>query len=171
VSECLNAVAQINNALFVAKVLGSTRIEFSAPPPFFVGDNIAGIDIVLQWSPIESVGSGLEGSFCYLQGLGLEPSPYQARFVSTFVRSMVAPELRAPNPKLLYTDLVLHFRAGDIFVGESRRWYGPPPLACHLKTVERESPSKVWLVFEDRLNPCIHATEDALHVRNVDFES
>ena len=40
--------------------------------------------------------------------------------------------------------------------------------AYYLSAVEREQPSRVWLVFEDRNNPCIDAVEGALRARGVD---
>ena len=67
-------------------------------------------------------------------------------------------------------DLVLHFRAGDIFrqTRPPHRGYGQPPLSYYLAAVEREQPARVWLVFEDRGNPCIDAAEAALRKRGVE---
>ena len=65
---------------------------------------------------------------------------------------------------------MLHVRAGDVF----RFWrpphsgYAQPPLSYYLEAVEREQPARVWLVFEDRCNPCIPAAQMALQERGVE---
>jgi len=66
-------------------------------------------------------------------------------------------------------DLVIHFRAGDIFVGQDvHPIYGQPPLSYYLSAVEREQPTRVWMLFEDRGNPCVDAMEAALRQRGIE---
>ncbi len=66
-----------------------------------------------------------------------------------------------PDPRVGPDDLVLHFRSGDIFQHPVAH-YGQPPLSYYLAAIEREKPSRTWLVFEDRANPCIEAVEEWL---------
>ena len=40
-----------------------------------------------------------------------------------------------------------------------------------MPAVERERPARVWLVFEDRANPCVGAVEEALRARGVRVET
>jgi hypothetical protein len=77
-----------------------------------------------------------------------------ARIFADYIRTLVKTELRISDPRLQEDDLVVHFRAGDVFAGQNvHPFYGQPPLSYYLSAVEREQPSRVWLVFEDRGNP------------------
>jgi len=46
--------------------------------------------------------------------------------------------------------------------------YAQPPLSYYIAAVDREQPTRVWLVFEDRSNPCIEAAEAALRHRGIE---
>jgi hypothetical protein len=66
-------------------------------------------------------------------------------------------------------DLVLHFRSGDAFEGPAfPRNHGQPPVSYYLSAVAREQPKRVWLVFENRGNPCINAVEATLRSRGIE---
>ena len=83
----------------------------------------------------------------------------EARIFRDYIRPLVRPEFRIPDMRVRPDDLILHFRAGDVFTGKVHSNYGQPPLSYYLAAVEREQPARVWLVFEDRSNPCIDAAE------------
>ena len=92
----------------------------------------------------------------------------EARIFRDYIRPLVRPEFRIPDMRVRPDDLILHFRAGDVFTGKVHSNYGQPPLSYYLAAVEREQPARVWLVFEDRSNPCIDAAEAALSQRGME---
>ena len=163
-----NALRQLHNAIYVAEIVNARTIEFSQKHPFLSG-NSAG-QISLEWESNHSSAPTLTGNFSSLDTFRCSvDSRDKARIFADHIRPLVKPELRVPDPRLRDDDLVLHFRAGDVFTGEVHcPLYGQPPLSYYLSAVEREQPSRVWLVFEDRNNPCIDAVEGALRARGVD---
>jgi hypothetical protein len=167
-----SAVRQLRNAFFVAERYGAKRIEFPSSNPLLSGDSVKGIELTWQPSSAVNKGLGLRGSFYYLQGLNLQlTSEDIARMIRTYVRPLVSPAVAERRGDLKPGDLVLHFRAGDIFDTDPQRvhpFYGQPPLAYYLAAVEREKPSRVWLVYEDRGNPCIAAVETLLKGRGIE---
>src|SRR4029079_9856371 len=111
----------------------------------------------------------LLGNFFQLKAFRQSPTPQEtARIVSESIPPLVLNEIQEPDRRVEDDDLVLHFRSGDAFAGPVvPRNHGQPPLSYYLSAVEREQPARVWLVFEDRANPCIGATEAALQSRGV----
>ena len=163
-----NSVMQLRNVIYAAERLGVRAIDFSESHPFFSGKNSG--QIALSWGVKEpGVASTLQGSFFRLKGLGLSVNARDiARILSNYIQPMVRSELRNPDLRVRPDDLVLHFRAGDVFSGNVHRAYGQPPLSYYLSAVEREQPARVWLVFEDEGNPCVNAAEAALRERGMD---
>ena len=162
-----NALRQLHNAIYVAEILDARTIEFSEKHPFLSG-NRAG-QISLEWESNHASAPTLKGKFDSLDTFRCSVDWRDtARIFADHIRPLVKPKLRIPDPRLRDDDLVLHFRAGDVFTGKVHSIYGQPPLAYYLSAVEREQPSRVWLVFEDRNNPCIDAVEGALRARGVD---
>jgi hypothetical protein len=165
-----NAVRQLQNAFIVAEHYGVKRIEFANVHPFFEGSRSGPFE--LTWGqPCEPRRRiGLEGSFFFLQGLGQEGRPdAQARVFTAHIRHLLTSALREPDGRVDEGDLILHFRGGDVFRAKGiHPSYGQPPLNYYLAAVERERPSRVWLVFEDRANPCVGAVEAALHARGIE---
>lgn len=163
-----NAVFQLQNVFNIAERYGVQRIEFPKPHPFFAGSRAGAFH--LDWQPSAEL-SSITGEFFFLAALGQRPtSVEQARALARYVRPLLVPRLREPHPRVRDGDMVLHFRAGDIFAREGfiNPQYGQPPLAYYLAAVDRERPSRVWLVFEDRGNPCIDAAEAALRERGFE---
>ncbi len=163
-----NAVLQLRNVIYLAERLGVRTIEFSRKHPFFSGEHAG--HIALAWGAGQPTPAAtIEGRFFHLNAFRLKVEAADAaRIFTDHVRPMVAAELRIPDPRLRADDLVLHFRGGDVFMGEVNPNYGQPPVSYYLSAVEREQPARVWLVFEDRSNPCIDTTETALRKRGVD---
>ena len=55
-------------------------------------------------------------------------------------------------------DLVIHIRSGDIFNNKRpHRSYVPPPLWYYQKIIESYPFQRIYLIAEDRVNPCINA--------------
>lgn len=129
-----NAVRQVTNAFYVADRYGARHIEFPSSHAILRGDGVNGVD--LTWQPSSGVGGrkGLRGTFYYLQGLNLSPAPEDvARIVRSCVRPLVSPAVAEPRGEVRPDDLVLHFRAGDVF--------GTNPRAFIHFTVNRRWPT------------------------------
>lgn len=68
--------------------------------------------------------------------------------------------------------LYIHLRSGDIFKKiPPHREYGQPPLAFYQKIIRSQPWSKVYLVFENPLNPVIPALQKFLHESNIACET
>jgi hypothetical protein len=163
-----NSVRQLRNVFYLAESLGIHSIELPTHACFYGGQ--VG-PYTLTWGKTKANRSklGLEGFFNVLDAFGGWGSTAEStRIFRDYLRPLVAPALQAPDPKVSDNSLVLHFRAGDVFGPSPHRSYGQPPLAFYLAAVEREQPSQVWLVFEDRSNPCVDATEAALRARGIE---
>jgi len=53
-------------------------------------------------------------------------------------------------------DLVIHIRSGDIFNSYPHSGYIMPPLKYYTRIIEENSFDNIYLIAEDRLNPCIN---------------
>ncbi len=84
----------------------------------------------------------------------------------------ILPKIKLPVSPITVsdTDLVIHFRSGDIFAKSSPHpWYGQPPLSFYQKVIEQEKPDRCILVFEDRGNVCIEQVEIFLTNKAIPF--
>ena len=170
-----NLVRQLRNVFAVARMYGARRIEFPSPHPFFAGTRACKVDIAWQFTRTERdapEATGLVGRFYYLDALRLEASPdEQADVLKHCVRPLLAPSLKIPHPDVREGDLALHFRGADIFGARGsyiHLEYGQPPVSYYLAAIEREKPSRVWLVYQDRGNPCVNAVESVLRSRGIE---
>ena len=168
-----NAVRQLKNVFLAAQRYEASSLEFPSPHPFFSGT--AASPFSLTWTTQDRTPApmGLEGDFFILLGLGFRPTPEQeANVLKELVRPLLVPQMKADPPALEDVDMVLHFRGGDVFkppIGHApHRGYGQPPLAYYLAAVAREKPSRVRLVFQDRSNPAVAATEAVLRARGIE---
>jgi hypothetical protein len=176
-----NAVRQLRNVFFVAEAYNVKRIDFPSPHDFFSGAEIGPFRLSWSGAPPPTGGTayrfleplGLEGDFFSIAGLGLRPSAAdQARLIARYVRPLVAPPLSEPDPGMRDDDLVMHFRAGDVFRSGTEApvhpGYGQPPLSYYLGAAAREKASRVWIVFEDTGNPAVKAAEAALKAQGIE---
>jgi hypothetical protein len=54
-------------------------------------------------------------------------------------------------------DLVIHIRSGDLFIKETPHpAYIPPPLSYYTYILQTRKYKNIYLIAEDRLNPCIN---------------
>jgi hypothetical protein len=178
-----NAFRQLRNVFYVAEQYGVKQIEFSRPHEFFEGSKSGQFDLAWMNLAPPSRGPsspatrpGLEGDFFIVGGLGLVASPeVQARVIARHVRPLLKPRLRQLDARVLDTDVVLHFRAGDIFGQEGTNFihagYGQPPAAYYLAALARERPSRVWIVYEDKSNPTVEAVESVLRKQGVEVRT
>jgi len=59
-------------------------------------------------------------------------------------------------PPLDHDDLVIHIRSGDIFKSNPHPGYVMPPLSYYTNIIKQHNYKKIYLLAEDRLNPCIN---------------
>lgn len=165
-----NSIRQVLNALYMAEALGVQTVCFTQPHSFLTGQHAGGLRLLWNADGVPCSRPCLVGSFFHLNAFNRKPTPSEtARIFSELIRPLVRGEVREPDPRVRDDDLVLHFRSGDAFAGpEYPRNHGQPPLSYYLAAVERERPARVWLVFEDRGNPCIDAAEAALRQNGLE---
>lgn len=166
-----NFVRQLRNVFFAAQTYDAKRVEFPKAHPCFSGDVADGVSIAWRLGKDTPV-PGLAGQFFYPYALALTPSPAeQADVLRRYVRPLLSAQLREPDRRVEEGDIALHFRGGDIFTSDTRKWvhprYGQPPLSYYLQAVERTGADRVWLVHEDRTNPLVDAVEAALSSRGL----
>ena len=56
------------------------------------------------------------------------------------------------NPR----ELVIHIRSGDIFSPNPHPYYICPPISYYCNIIDSSEFTKIYLIAEDRLNPCIN---------------
>ncbi len=152
-----NAVEQLHHLFYLATRYQIHRIVLP-PSHLFQARAVEKFEISDSESSAEP-GVGLAGLFYYLDPFSLErPTQTLVSNAQRYVRPLLAESLRVADPRVGEGDLVLHFRAGDVF-SHPVAHYGQPPLAYYLAAIEREAPKRTWLVFEDRANPCVDAVE------------
>ena len=111
----------------------------------------------------------LSGMFFDNKALNLKHSCDE--YVNTFDK-YVLPNVKLPDSpiKVSETDLVIHFRSGDIFHKSTpHSLYGQPPLSFYLKVIESEKLDRCILVFEDKGNVCIGKVENFLKNVSIPF--
>ena len=165
-----DSVVQLRNAIYIAESYHIPFIQYPESHPFFNYGRIGTISFVAH--PECSSAPVLEGLFYNPHAFRLPKlKANSARVSRDYLRPLLKSGLRTPDPRVRKDDLVLHFRAGDVFTESPNPHYGQPPLSYYLSAVERERPSRVWLVYEDRGNPCISATELALERLGIEVVS
>ena len=163
-----NSVLQLTNALNLAENLNVKIIEFAHPHPFFSCNRVGPYEFVHSDQPPDR--ATIESSFFYVDAFRLSVDTVaRCRLFTDYIRPLLRPRIRDADPRVNEEDLVLHFRAGDVFSqSPPHPDYGQPPLSFYLAVVEREKPARVWLVSEDRGNLCVDAVESALHDRGIE---
>lgn len=176
-----NAMIVLSNAIFLARKLGIGTIQIptrSADPRIMdVMDYIFGpkksvildAKIELVKSDIDPGRTTLVGGFYYSGNLGnlYAGRPSHHSVISGICVSFHGHTEPAPLP---IDEPVIHIRSGDIFdlTRKTHPRYGQPPLAYYLRALSSIEPSRVHLVFEDRLNPVIDALIAHLDARQID---
>jgi hypothetical protein len=157
-----NALEQLHCLFLVAQAYDIRQIVLP-DSKFFRPQKVEQFELIPEGDKEpEQLGVGVSGVFYYLEPFRLLASPEEeAAGVRRFVRPLLAEQLRTRDPRVGEHDLVLHFRAGDVFSYPIAH-YGQPPLAYYLGVLEREQPPRTWLVFEDWGNPCIDAVDSWL---------
>jgi len=162
-----NAVEQLHHLFYLAKTYKVGQIVLP-PSKLFQARDLGEFEVTTASEDSTALRVGLAGLFYYLEPFCLKrPTENLLESVRRYVRPMLSDVLRESDPRVREHDLVLHFRAGDVFHHPVAH-YGQPPLAYYLAAIEREKPSRTWLVFEDRANPCIDAAEAWLQRRGLE---
>jgi len=163
-----NSVEQLHHLFLLAKTYDIRQVVLP-PSKIFHPRKVGEIELIAEEDGTSGeLGVGIAGLFYYLEpfclegfGKGLVP------IVQRHVRPLLSEALREVDPRVGEDDLVLHFRAGDVFIHPVAH-YGQPPLAFYLAAIEKERPQRTWLVFENRANPCIDAAEAWLKARRLE---
>jgi hypothetical protein len=121
-------------------------------------------------------GPVLHGQFLYAPRFGEDLAALSVQDVHAAVTDILRPLFRplvAQAAALDLATLVLHFRAGDIFVDTHiHPFYVQPPASYYLAAVAHArrhlGVTSVRLVTEDRGNPAIDIVEDALRRQGID---
>lgn len=162
-----NSVEQLHHLFHLAKSYKVRQIVLP-PSKLFQARDLGEFEVTTASEDSAKPGVGLAGLFYYLEPFCLKrPAENLWESARRYVRPMLAEVLQESDPRVRENDLVLHFRAGDIFHHPVAH-YGQPPLAYYLAAIEREQPSRTWLVFEDRANPCIDAADAWLQRRGLE---
>ena len=65
-------------------------------------------------------------------------------------------KLSTNNIILNENDLLIHIRSGDIFINNPHSGYIMPPLSYYVKIIEETQFNNIYMISEDRKNPCIN---------------
>lgn len=166
-----NAVVQVANAIEGARRLGARRVLLPAGHDIFgVSARVAGIDVAYGGAPdLDAAHTALVGRFFHARAVGCRAGTRPRRdLVAQAVRGLIQPEILAPDPRVEAGDAVAHLRSGDVFRPDTRAvTYGQPPTAHYLAAIAASGARRVWVVYEDRVNPSIDALVVALRARGI----
>jgi hypothetical protein len=163
-----NSIEQLHHLFYLAKTYKVPQIVLP-PSNLFQARDRGEFDVTTASEDSAKPGVGLAGLFYYLSPFCLKrPTENLLESTRRYVRPMLSDVLQESDPRVREDDLVLHFRAGDLFHHPVAH-YGQPPLAYYLAAIEREKPSRTWLVFENLANPCIDAAEAWLQRRGLEL--
>jgi hypothetical protein len=176
-----NIFYQLLHAVLVARQIGCRTIQIfpfpGCPQNRFV--QIDDLRIVIGGEPDASVCAGptLVGGFFNSYPFestlrGVRPDAVWA-VIKRYIRPLFAQALSDATP-LGATTVVCHFRSGDIFSEEhAHSWYVQPPACYYTRAIAFARAElgvrDVRLVFEDRQNPAIAATEAFLDRHGIPF--
>lgn len=163
-----NSIEQLHHLFFLAKTYNIRQIVLPTGK-IFRSQKVEEFELIAEGEGnFGELGVGLAGVFYYLEPFCVEgPAEGLLPSVHRYVRPLLSDALSKVDPRVGEHDLVLHFRASDVF-SRPVAHYGQPPLAYYLAAIERERPQRTWLVFEDRTNPCIDAAEAWLKARRLE---
>ena len=163
-----NSVEQLHHLFYLAKTYNVNQIVLP-PSKVFQARALGEFNLTTAGSDDSAtLGLGLTGLFYYLEPFCLRrPTESLLESAQRYVRPLLSGVLQETDSRVKKGDLVLHFRSGDVFRHPVAH-YGQPPLAYYLAAVERERPDRVWLVFEDRANPCIEAADAWLRKHDIE---
>ncbi len=169
-----NSVMQLVNAIYFCERTRIKKLRICGHPMIFHRELRIGDLLFFDRLNEEVEESGLAGHFFYWSRLvRFVDAPTiddQREIAMTILRRLFTGRLFSPSIDVLPSDLVLHFRAGDVFSEdipynpEVRRTYLQPPFAFYKAAIEHEREKgelgRVIAVYEDLGNPCVLAIED-----------
>jgi len=167
-----NAVIQVTNAGYLAKLLGARRVLYFR----FDESRKSGFDIDedLAFRQLRPLGAGKTApdviwrtDAIYRGGLLFEPCGRRAQDIATALRGALGLTETDLSPDGVLT---IHLRGGDIFGPEPHRDYGQPPLSFFLKVMQSQPWKSITLVTEDELNPCIEGISQWCKESQVPFK-
>ena len=177
-----NLLVQIGHALDVARFLGIDTIYYDvaaqAPGVFEVSrpveiDGMKLIAIDHRSPPREKTLSGTFWSLHFLipEDVG---EPFTRDVVaSQKLFDLLSDDVRNNLVTLQPSDIIAHFRGGDVFKNNFNLDYTQPPFAFYRKAIEDAAEAyggTVHIVCEDKLNPAVDATISWLESGGKRFE-
>ncbi|MGH6893984.1 MAG: hypothetical protein ACREEP_17195 [Dongiaceae bacterium] len=164
-----NHVKTITHAVILARQLAIRRVYLKPLDHFEIAAPIHADGVTLLPEHMleqEQAGAMLSGSFYHQPPFGEHMEIVReedgAWAIRNFVRPLFRRKLQAPTFAPGDTDRAIHIRAGDIFASpRPHLHYVQPPLAFYQLCVgfarERLGITRVILLYENELNPCIGA--------------
>ena len=177
-----NLLVQIGHALDVAQYLGVSRIYYDvitqALGVFEVTRPVAidGIELIATSNARPRDEKTLVGTFWSLHLLCPPEMDHLCKrdlVLSGKLYALLSDEIRHNLAPLQATDIVAHYRGGDIFQNRFSLDYVQPPFAFYRKSIEiltKLQNGKVYIVCEDKLNPAVDATIAWLEATGRPFE-
>lgn len=165
-----NAITCLVHAVLVAKAMDISKVV--APGWDINPGDLDGIWVTNLVNPGDDV---LEGMFFRPEFLrpffhGIDVSAAKSSLAPALV-SLYGIDIPTLDP-FDDKEIVVHLRSGDVFRPDAPAppTYGQPPLAFYQKVLKSRRWDKVWIVFENGLNPVVPALVSWLAKQNINFE-
>ncbi|MBY6242096.1 discoidin domain-containing protein [Methylosinus sp. Sm6] len=167
-----NNFVQITNALFSAKLMGLDYVWAPklgiAEPSESVSD---GATTLIPAASEPPPGLYLEGDFYHPSAFNKNaPRPDAYALAQSFIAPFIGmPPTQRDREREM--ELTVHIRSGDVFSADPHPSYAQPPLSYYTSIVDdlqrRGVIDRVFIVAEDRKNPCIDALEAYLQTKEI----
>ncbi|MHA7775268.1 hypothetical protein [Roseibium sp. M-1] len=159
-----NNLLQIANALLLAKLLDLRFVQLPKLSWIPIEQPVEYDDLTLlpyDWD-LSKIGPSLKSDFFSGPRFDVLSCGHSMR--SSVLRQYIKPLLTFPTKFGEFDDqLVIHIRSGDIFSASPHPGYVQPPLAFYRRLIQAElehrASLKLYVVFEDRRNPCVSGLE------------
>lgn len=163
-----NSLRQILNALYIRERLEVKTLYI--PKLWYIQNNLPFISIVDEEEcSLEKNNDIFTHDFFHISKLDL---PFSRKFNYSEIYKKhkdIFVFKKECDYKIMDTDLVIHFRSGDIFENNIHKGYGQPPFAFYRKLIEEKSWNIVYCVFENMSNPVIGKVTDYLSTNKIEY--
>jgi NedA-like, galactose-binding domain len=173
-----NSVLQFVHAVHLARTLGvPTIIPYESGMFTYETPVSDGRVCIVRHDTPPPPGNVLKGPFFHEHPFARYIQRLSGAEIRSIITEFVAPALPSRlwnSPNLSPGTLVIHIRAGDLFVTRPvNPYYVQPPLAYYQKVIAHafahQECDRVCVVYEDRGNPCVNALEDYLRGSGIPF--
>lgn len=177
-----NNFMQLLAAIYICKKLNINTLIADIFPQFKTGKHKFG-DLIINFTNTEkekNYKEVIKSSFYFtLFNLNRKQHPdfynldheNSISSIISFLDSLLT--IKVPNERVKDNDLVVQLRSGDIFDLNPHPNYAQPPYAYYEKAINMHRSeyknSTIYLVFEDRGNPCIEKIEKFLQKNRIRY--